>query len=50
MTGNVYSSKLNMKMPHYNYNYNELLPPPTLTRGAVGAAQGTPDYYAQPYY
>ena len=39
-----------MKMPNYNYNYNALSPPPFTTRGTVAAAQGTPDYYAQPYY
>ena len=45
--GNVYSSKLNMKIPGHNYKFDELFPPPASTRGAVASAHGTPDYYQQ---
>jgi len=46
--GNVYSSKLNIKIPGYkNYNYNVMSPPPASTRGAITSAHGTPNYNKQ---
>ena len=44
--GNVYSSKLNMKIPGQNYNLMNCFHLPQ-DKGAVASAHGTPDYYQQ---
>ena len=36
-----------MKIPNKKYYFNELLSPPSTTRGAVSSSHGTPDYYQQ---